>query len=286
MQRSSAWARHAMVSTSSPLAVAAALWALDEGGSAVDAAIASDAVLGVVQPFWTGIGGDLFCLVADGDEVVAFNGSGAAPAGLTLAACQAAAAGAAPMPEWMAADFPATLPDTSALAVTVPGVVDGWVQLSERFGRLPLSRVLEPAARVAADGFPVGRVAAWHWRRAAPKLRPGGPLPHDVDEGDRVANPALAASLRAIAAGGRAAHYEGRWAAEVATAVRAEGGALGEPDLAAHKGEWTTPISGAYRGVEVLQHPPNGQGAAVLAALRALGGQPPALGDDRLAVLM
>jgi gamma-glutamyltranspeptidase/glutathione hydrolase len=286
MQRSSAWARRAMVSTSSPFAVEAGLWALRQGGTAMDAAIASDAVLGVVQPFWTGIGGDLFCLVADGDEVAAFNGSGAAPGVLTLGACQAAAVAGAAVPEWMAGDFPATLPDTSALAVTVPGVVDGWAQLSERLGRLPLGTVLEPARRLAADGFPVGRVAAWHWRRAAQRLRPGGPLPHDVEEGQRVANPALAASLGAIAVGGPAAHYEGRWAADAVAAVRSEGGVLGEPDLASHKGEWTAPIAGAYRGFEVLEHPPNGQGAAVLAALRVLDRLPPAAGDGRLAVLI
>src|SRR6516225_4568279 len=173
MTRSPSWARHAMVSTSSPLAVQAGLWALGEGGTAVDAAIAADAVLGVVQPFWTGIGGDLFCLVGDGDEVVAFNGSGPAPAGLDLDMCQAVAR---PWPDslaWMAADFPATLPDTSALAVTVPGAVDGWVRLSARFGRLPLARVLEPARRLAADGFPVGPVAASTWGRWSPKLRRG-----------------------------------------------------------------------------------------------------------------
>jgi gamma-glutamyltranspeptidase/glutathione hydrolase len=275
-----------MVSTSSPFAVEAALWALRAGGTAMDAAIASDAVLGVVQPFWTGIGGDLFCLVADGDEVVAFNGSGAAPGALTLDACAAASAGAARVPEWMAGDFPPTLPDTSALAVTVPGVVDGWAQLSERFGRLPLGTVLEPARRLATDGFPVGRAAAWHWGHAARKLRPGAPFPRDVVEGQRVTNPVLAASLAAIADGGPSAHYEGGWAEGAVAAVRADGGVLGAPDLAAHKGEWAAPIAGAYRGFEVLQHPPNGQGAAVLAALHALDGSPPPQGDDRLAALM
>jgi gamma-glutamyltranspeptidase/glutathione hydrolase len=275
-----------MVSTSSPFAVDAALWVLGEGGTAMDAAIASDAVLGVVQPFWTGIGGDLFCVVADGEEVVTFNGSGAAPAELTLAACQAASGAAADVPAWMADDFPATLPDTSALAVTVPGVVDGWAQLSERFGRLPLGTVLQPARRLAEDGFPVGRVAAWHWVRAAPKLRAGAPFPREVVEGQRVANPALAGSLAAIASGGPAAHYDGAWAASAVAAVQAEGGALGAPDLAAHKGEWTTPIAAAYRGLEVLQHPPNGQGAAVLAALSVLDRSAAPAGEDRLAVLM
>src|SRR5579871_254476 len=150
MQRSSMWARRAMVSTSSPLAVEAALWALAEGGTAVDAAIASDAVLGVVQPFWTGIGGDLFCLVDDGREVVGFNGSGAAPAALTLDACQRARAEQPVAPELVA--FVDGMPESSALAVTVPGAVDGWCELSARYGRLPLARVLQPARDLAANG--------------------------------------------------------------------------------------------------------------------------------------
>ena len=276
MTRPSSWARRAMVSTSSPLAVQAGLWALAEGGSAVDAAIASDAVLGVVQPFWTGIGGDLFCLVCDGDGVAAFNGSGPAPAGLDRAACEAAARTRPGLPAWMADDFPATLPDTSALAVTVPGAVDGWVRLSARFGRLPLGRVLEPARRLAADGFPVGPVAASTWGRWSPKLRRGSPIPAEVHAGQRLTNPPLAASLAAIGAGGRAAHYEGAWAAEVVAAVQSEGGVLTAADLASHAGEWTTPICGSYRGLEVVEHPPNGQGAAVLAALDILDRTPAA----------
>ncbi len=266
-----------MISTSSELAVEAGLWALAEGGSAVDAAIASDAVLGVVQPFWTGIGGDLFCLVADGEEVVAFNGSGSAPREMQLPAYHAAAEAGPAYPAWMPAypvwmtgDFPATLPDTSALSVTVPGVVDGWVRLSERFGRMPLGRVLAPARSLAATGFPVGPVAAWTWTRSSSKLRPGGPFPATVRTGERIVNPALAESLEAVAAGGGAAHYQGAWAQQAVRAVQGEGGFLAAADLASHTGEWTTPIVGSFRGLEVLQHPPNGQGAAVLAALAVL----------------
>lgn len=288
MIRSPAWARHAMVSTSSPLAVQAGLWAISEGGTAVDAAIAADAVLGVVQPLWTGVGGDLFCLVATDGDVIGFNGSGAAPAGLDLDACRGAAVTETGYPAWLTADFPPTLPDTSALAVTVPGAVDGWSQLAGRFGRLPLSRLLEPARALADGGFPVGRLAAREWRRGAAKLRPGGPLPAVVRAGQRVANPALGATLAAIAHGGRDAHYQGGWAAAAVAAVEAGGGVLGADDLARHAGEWTTPVAGAFRGLEVLQHPPNGQGAAVLAALAALDaedlvGLPP---PERLARVM
>jgi gamma-glutamyltranspeptidase/glutathione hydrolase len=254
-----------MVSTSSPLAVQAALWALDEGGTAVDAAIACDAVLGVVEPLWTGIGGDAFCLVDDGSAVAAFNGSGAAPAALTLDAAIAARA-ADPIAPGLA-DFVGGLPDTSPLAVTVPGAVDAWAQLSERFGRLGLGRCLVPARSLAEAGFPVGRQAARQWRGAGDRLPPGAPLPAVVRAGQRITNPELAASLAAIADGGASAHYEGRWAESAAAAVSAAGGVLTTADLAAHRGEWVQSISGSYRGFEVVQHPPNGQGAAVLAAL-------------------
>jgi len=251
-----------MISTSSPLAVQAGLWALDEGGTAVDAAIATDAVLGVVEPFWTGIGGDAFCLVADGAEVVAFNGSGAAPSGLSLGACQAASSDGT------------GLPDDSPLAVTVPGVVDAWSQLSERFGRLGLGRVLAPARQLASAGFPLGRQAARAWRAASARLRPGSPFPRVVRNGERFANPGLAEGLDAIARGGRDAHYEGAWANEAVRVVTEAGGVLGLEDLGQHRGEWTVPITGSYRGFEILQHPPNGQGAAVLAALARLDREP------------
>lgn len=252
-----------MVSTSSPLAVSAGLWALTEGGTAVDAALAADAVLGVVQPFWTGIGGDAFCLIDDGREVVGFNGSGPAPAALTLAACRDAAGGGR------------ALPDTSPLTVTVPGAVDAWSQLSSRYGRLGLARILEPARQLAARGFPVGTKAARAWCDCASRLRPGSPFPGTVRAGQRFANPDQAASLDAIAEGGADAHYRGRWAREAVRAVAAAGGVLSEEDLAEHRGEWVEPIRGTYRGYEVLEHPPNGQGAAVLAALRRRDTEPP-----------
>jgi gamma-glutamyltranspeptidase/glutathione hydrolase len=231
----------------------------------------------VVQPFWTGIGGDLFCLVADRSDIVAFNGSGPAPSRLDAEVClRAAATGAAPvMPAWMADDFPATLPDKSALAVTVPGVVDGWVQLAERYGRLPLSRTLEPARTLAAQGFPVGRIAARHWRAASGRLRPGSPFAPVVRAGQRLSNPQLAGSLEDIGRGGRSGHYEGAWAKEAVEVVTNDGGALASDDLATYAGEWTVPIRGRFRGLEVLQHPPNGQGAAVLAALALLDQEPP-----------
>jgi gamma-glutamyltranspeptidase/glutathione hydrolase len=278
---SSSWARHAMVSTSSPLAVQAALWALQQGGTAMDAALASDAALGVVQPFSTSIGGDIFCLVDDGPEVHGFNGSGAAPARLTLRMCQAerdrdGADNGELTPE---------LPDTSPLSVTVPGVVDGWVQLSERFGTLGLARVLDPARRFARDGFPVGTRAGGAWLKHANRLRLGSPFAVAVSAGQRFANPALAASLDAIAAGGRDAHYAGRWAELAVASVREAGGVLESDDLLSHSGEWVTPIRGRYRDTEVIQLPPNGQGAAVLAALAQRDRESPGEAGDPATVV-
>ena len=163
-----------MVATSNPLAVEAALWALGEGGTAMDAALASDAVLGVVQPMSTGVGGDLFCLVDDGQEVVGFNGSGAAPTALTLESCRQPG-------EWG---------DRSSLTVTVPGAVDGWAQLGERYGRLGLERTTTPARQVAANGFPLGAAASSTWRAEDKRMRPESPLPRQPSAGQRVTNAA------------------------------------------------------------------------------------------------
>ena len=281
---SSSWARGSMAATSNPLAAVAALGVLADGGTAMDAALASDAVLGVVQPMSTGVGGDLFCLVDDGREITGFNGSGAAPAALTLDVCAAARDAAAPADPAASAPGVANwsdgLPDTSALAVTVPGGVDGWSQLAGRFGRLGLGAVLGPARAVAADGFPVGRVTARAWRGASPRLRPGSPFPAVMRAGQRFANPALADPLAAIAAGGRDAHYEGTWGKQAVDAVAEAGGVLAAEDLAAHRGEWVAPITGSYRDHDVVELPPNGQGAAVLAALARRDDEDPGGPED------
>jgi gamma-glutamyltranspeptidase / glutathione hydrolase len=255
-----AWARGAMVSTSSPHAVQAGLWALAQGGTAVDAAIAADAVLGLAQPMSTGVGGDAFAIVDDGSgELAGFNGSGAAPAALTLDRCRQ----------------PGAWHETSPLSVTVPGAVDAWARLSERYGRLGLAACLTPARRLAADGFPIGNRTASVWSANSHKLRPGGPWPATVAAGQRFANPALAATLDAIAAGGPEAHYTGDFAKAAMEAVAAEGGVLSLDDLAGHAGEWVAPITGAYRDHEIVELPPNGQGAAVLAALAILDRETP-----------
>ena len=197
---------------------------------------------------------------------------------MTLGACQAARADD-PIPEHLAG-FVDGVPDASPLCVTVPGVVDAWAQLSERFGRLGLARCLEPARRLATDGYPVGTLAAAAWAEWSSRLRPGAPFARTVRPGERVTNPTLAASLDAIAAGGPQAHYLGGWATAATSAVREAGGVLASEDLAAHHGEWVAPIHGFYRGLQILQHPPNGQGAAVLAALTRRDREPPGLAED------
>ncbi len=263
--KSSAWARSAMVATSNRLAVEAALWALGEGGSAVDAAIAADAVLGVVQPQSTGIGGDAFALVAEhGQPVVGFNGSGAAPAALTLERCLE----------------PDVWHERSPLVVTVPGVVDAWEQLGARYGRLDLATTLRPAIELAVHGFPIGRVSARDWSSMAEHLRPGHGLPEHPVPGQRITNASLAESLRAVGRGGRDAHMTGAWGGAAVDAVQRAGGYLTLDDLAEHRGEWVAPITGEYHDHEVVQLPPNGQGAAVLAALARLAPAPVSTPDD------
>src|SRR5437764_1494719 len=262
---SPSWGRGAMVATSNPLAVEAALWALAEGGTAMDAALASDAVLGVVQPMSTGVGGDIFCLVDDGREVSGFNGSGAAPRALTLDLCRQ----------------PGAWSDRSPLCVTVPGVVDGWAQLGERYGRLGLERTTAPGRQIAAGGFPLGAAASATWRAEDKRMRDESPLPRRPGAGQRVVNADLAATLDEIAGGGCDAHYEGAWAKAAVTAAEAAGGVLAGEDLASHRGEWVDPISTNDRGHTVVELPPNGQGAAVLAALNELDRQP--LGPARAA---
>jgi gamma-glutamyltranspeptidase/glutathione hydrolase len=254
-----------MVATSNRLAVEAALWALGEGGSAVDAAVAADAVLGVVQPHSTGIGGDAFALVAaPGEPLVGFNGSGPAPAALTLERCVAPDA-------WY---------ERSPLTVTVPGVVDAWEQLIARYGRLDLSTTLQPAIDLAEHGFPIGRVSARDWSSMAEHLRPGHGLPEHPVPGERITNAPLAESLRAVGRGGRDAHMTGAWGIAAVDAVQRAGGCLALDDLARHRGEWVTPITGEYHHHEVVQLPPNGQGAAVLAALARLAPAPANDPDD------
>lgn len=265
--RSEVLARGGMAATSQPLATQAALEIMRKGGNAVDAAIAANAVLGVVEPTGCGLGGDLFALVREaGKEApLGLNASGRSPAGLTLARLKEIGLQA--------------IPDHGPLPVTVPGCVDGWCELHARFGRLPLPALLAPAAAYAREGFPVSPIIARHWARNAALLErwsgfkqvfmPGGRAPA---KGELFRNPGLAALLERIGREGRAAFYRGAAAQAMAAAVREAGGFLSEADLEAHRSEWVEPISVVYRGWRVWGLPPNCQGLTTLQMLALLSG--------------
>jgi gamma-glutamyltranspeptidase/glutathione hydrolase len=270
-RRSAVLARRGMVATSQPLATMAGLRILMDGGNAADAAIAVAAMLNVVEPMWTGIGGDCFSLVyqAKTRQVTALNGSGRAPAAFTLAEAQRLGLQGVPF--------------AGALPVTVPGALSGWDALLERFGTMSLSDCLAPAIATAEDGFPVSERISASWKRAAEKLSKDpeaarvylpAPKPGDIHR-----QPDLALTLGAVAEGGARAFYRGQLADRIAAYVQSKGGYLTSDDLAAHVATWDTPIRTTYRDVEVLEHPPNGQGLAALVALNIVEGYDPAEWD-------
>jgi gamma-glutamyltranspeptidase/glutathione hydrolase len=256
-----------MVAASQPLAVAAGLEVLSRGGNAADAAIATAAALNVTEPTSTGLGGDCFALFYEvqSGQVYALNGSGRAPAGLTLERLQREGMGK-------------ELPPFHAYTVTVPGACAGWCDLVARFGHLTMEAILSPAIRLAQVGFPVAPLTAYFWRRSAERLlsAPGG-REMLIDgcapqAGEIFRNPGLARTLQRIADGGKAAFYQGEIGEAVARTVQAAGGCMTVKDLSAHHSTWDTPISTLYRGVRVWECPPNGQGLATLLALNILEG--------------
>lgn len=265
--RSEIIAANAMAATSQPLATQIALDLLKVGGSAVDAAIAANAALGVMEPTGCGIGGDLFALVWDAGnaELTGLNASGRSPGSLTA-------------DEFKSAGF-AKVPEFGPLSVSVPGAVDGWFQLHDRYGRLPMAEVLAPAIRYAREGFPVSEVIARHWALNAQVLGgypgfgetylPDGRAPR---KGDVFRNPRLATSYEKLVTGGREAFYEGEISETISAYMAAQGGHLSASDLAAHRSEWVEPACCNYRGYDVYELPPNSQGIAVLQMLNVLEG--------------
>ncbi len=262
-----------MAATSVPVAVWAALDTMRAGGNALDAAVAAAGVLAVVEPQSTGIGGDCFCLwaPAGAGRVIALNGSGRAPAAASI--------------EWFETRGIAALDPTSPHAVTVPGAVSAWETLLAAHGTRGLDALLQPAIRLAEEGWPVAARVAHDWAANADKLRgtgatswlPGGTAPRP---GDRFANPALARTLRAIARHGARAFYEGEVAASLVAALRARGGQHTEADFAdgLHAAAFVEPIRKAFRGYEVWECPPNNSGITALQMLGILDGLPPAEG--------
>ncbi len=265
--RSEVFARHGMAATSQPLATIAALDILKRGGTAVDAAIAANAVLGVVEPVGCGIGGDLFAIVWEPKQrrLHGLNASGRSPKLLTLKGLQSKGLRA--------------IPPHGPLPVSVPGAVDGWFQLHERFGGLPMPQVLAPAIATARDGFPVSELIAYYWAKNAAALKkypnfratfmPGGRAPK---KGELFANPALARTYEALAKSGRDAFYRGPLADVMDRYMTRVGGFLRKRDLEAHRSEWVTPVKLSYRGYDVWELPPNGQGIAALQILGVLAG--------------
>jgi len=265
--RSEVIARHGMAATSQPLATQVALDILKQGGSAVDAAIAANALMGLVEPTGNGMGGDLFAIVweAKAKKLHGLNASGRSPYSLTRE-------------HFWKLDLK-TIPKDGPLPVSVPGCVDGWFELHKRFGKLPMKTLLAPAIHYASEGFPVSEVIAEDWQKHAPLLEkwPGFkevfmPQGRAPEKGDIFRNPDLAGTFEKLAAGGRDAFYKGEVARAVANYMKRYEGFLTEKDFADHKSEWVEPVSTNYRGYDIWELPPNTQGIAALQMLNILEG--------------
>lgn len=265
--RSEVIARSGMAATSQPLATQVALDILKKGGNAIDAAIAANAVLGVVEPTGCGIGGDLFALIwsAEKGKLYGLNASGRSPRSLK--------------PEYLRSKGYEFIPSYGPLPVTVPGCVDGWFEMHEMFGRLTMREILMPAINYARDGFPVSEVIAYYLERNTQQLKdypniketymPQGKSP---SKGEIFKNPALANTLDKIVRLGRNEFYRGSIAKTIDAFMRAQGGFLTYDDMARHSSEWVEPVSTNYRGYDVWELPPNGQGIAALQILNILEG--------------
>ena len=263
--RSEAMAPNAMAATSQPLATQVALDIMQAGGNAVDAAIAANAVLGLVEPTGNGIGGDLFAIVWDAktERLYGLNASGRSPKNLTL--------------DYFLENGHDKIPAYGVLPISVPGAVDGWFELHEKFGQLPMEQVLAPAIEYAEQGFPVTELIAYYLERSGRFLNkqpgftevfmPDGEMPK---KGERFRNPDLANTYRILAEQGRDAFYKGDIARTMADFVQEHGGFLSYEDLASHTSTWVDPVSTNYRGYDLWELPPNTQGIAAQQILNIL----------------
>jgi gamma-glutamyltranspeptidase / glutathione hydrolase len=265
--RSVTLATHGMVATSHPLAVQIGLDVLKNGGNAVDAAIATNAALGLMEPMSCGIGGDLYALVWDAKsgKLYGLNASGRSPYQATR--------------DFFANKGLHDIPTSGPLSWSVPGCVDGWEELRQRFGTRTLAQLLEPTIRYAEDGFPVSPVIAGYWQSGAARLRrhPDAAGAYLIDErapraGEVFKNPNLARSYRLIADKGRDAFYKGAIARAIVAFSEKNGGLFSLKDFADHTSTWVEPVSTTYRGYQVWEIPPPGQGIAVLEMLNLLEG--------------
>ncbi len=265
--RSPVIARHGMVCAAQPLAVQIGIDILKKGGNAVDAAIAVNAALGLMEPVSCGIGGDLFAIVWDAKSkrLYGLNASGRSPYLLNV--------------DEVKKQGHERIPYTGVLPQTVPGCVDGWFELHERFGRLPMEEILAPAIKYAEEGFPVTELIAHYWKLGGQRLKdqpgfadtylPGGRAPR---VGEIFKNPNLASTYRAIAEGGREVFYRGKIAGRIDDFMQRIGGYLRLKDFEDHTSTWVEPVGVAYRGYDVWELPPNGQGIAALQMLGILEG--------------
>lgn len=265
--RSEVIAQNGMAATSHPLATQVALDILKLGGSAVDAAIAANAVLGLMEPTGCGIGGDLFAIIWDSktQKLHGLNASGRSPKSLTR--------------EYFIENGYDLIPQRGALSVSVPGTVDGWFEMHQKFGKVSMDAILQPAIDYARNGFPVTELIAYYLQRSAPALgrypnfsetyMPNGRMP---EKGEIFRNPLLANTYETISRQGRDAFYKGEIARTIERYIKDNGGFLSYEDLASHSSTWVEPVSVNYRGYDVWQLPPNGQGIAGLQMLNILEG--------------
>ncbi len=268
--RSEVIAQNGMVATSQPLATQIGLDILKQGGNAIDAAIAANAALGLMEPTGNGIGGDLYAIVWDekSQKLYGLNASGRSPKGLSLKVLK----------KEIKKLGREDIPPYGMLPISVPGTVDGWFELHNKFGKMPMSDILKPTVDYANKGFPVSELISYYWQRSVPRL---SPQPGDFEKvftingkgpekGQIFKNPALANTLATIGKDGRDAFYKGEIAKKIDAFMKANGGYIRYRDLAEHSSTWVEPLSTNYRGYDVFELPPNGQGIAALQMLNIL----------------
>ena len=282
--RSPVYGKNGMAATAQPLASQVALDILQKGGSAVDAAIAANAALGLMEPTGNGIGGDLFAIIWDPktQTLYGYNGSGRSTMGRDLKDLKSAIQ-KLKQEHRIPADYEG-IPSHGSLSVTVPGTVDGWFAMHDRFGSIPMSKVLEPAINYARSGFPVSPVIAYYFERNLERFQQVSPMIEELDNalatyfkggkapavGEMFRNPDLANTLALLAQEGRAAFYSGPIAQAIDAYMKRIGGDLRLEDFVAHRGEWVTPLGVNYKGYTLYELPPNGQGLAALMMLSIL----------------
>ena len=265
--RSEVIAKNGMVATRHPLASQVGIDILKKGGNAIDAAIAANAAIGLMEPTGNGIGGDLFAIVWIEKEkkLYGLNASGRSPEKLTI--------------EYFKENNFQSIPPYGPLPVSVPGCVDGWFELHDKFGKIKMNEILEPAIKYAENGFPVTELVAYYMKNASRNFKdyPNFKETYYIDDstpykGEIFKNPDLANTLKIIAEKGRKGFYEGKIAKTISNFIIDQGGFLSYDDLKSHKSEWIKPVSTNYRGYDIWELPPNGQGIAALQILNLLEG--------------